>query len=206
MPANVHRKNTTFQLRYFIAGQCYTPDGAWAMLYNQRTDIESNLNHAEAQRLRRQAAIKRAEAKKEDPNATEADKIEAEADKIDQEADISAWERNVQGAQDELDAINQLMSELEPFRKYSDYDPLKASELAQHDEWREELKSRAENMLASNRLGIPWDHLQTMRSHPDFHEQILPHIIEVRSKLQSPSKNQLENILDQPTLFHDKEN
>lgn len=209
MPSSVHRKNTTFQIRYFIAGQCHTVDGAWAALFNQKTDIESKLSHAEAQRIRRQAAITRAQATIDDPDATDSDRLDAQADRVEKEADIQAWERNVQGAQNELDAIKTLMSELEPYRKYADHGPLEASELAQHDEWREELKTRAENFQAANVLGIPWDHLQTMRSHPDFHEKILPHMLDVRSQLQSARQNGdiplVHKVLEKPNLFPEQE-
>lgn len=207
MVANVHRQNSNFQLRYFIAGQCHTADGAWAALYNQKIDIEGKLEHVEAQRLRREAAIARSQAVIDDPNITESERLDAQADKIEQQADVSTWKSNVQGARDELDAIIQLMEELEPYRKYSGHDPLKAAELSQHDEWREELKSRAENFLAANTLGIPWDHLQTMRSHPDFHDQILPHLLEVGSNLNNafqknnPQQKQISRALSKPPLF-----
>ena len=83
---------------------------------------------------------------------------------------------NLQGAQNELATIQKLMNALEPKRKYAHLPLLEANEASQQEEWKLELIERAENQMLSHALGINWDELETMRSHPEFKTEILPHI------------------------------
>ena len=75
MNSNPHRNNCDFQLRHFMAGSCFTPDGAWMLMYGQKIDREAVVQSCEAQRIRREAKILDAQAVIDDPNASKTDKI-----------------------------------------------------------------------------------------------------------------------------------
>ena len=80
MNSKPHRNNCNFQLKHFMAGSCHTPDGAWALLYDQKIDIGVEIEHTKAQGLRRQAKIMAAQAILDDPKSTEVERLNAEAD------------------------------------------------------------------------------------------------------------------------------
>lgn len=175
MYSATHRLNHDFQLQYFMANHCHTPDAAYALLYAQKVDMESKVKHGEAQKLRRQIARAKAQAVLEDAYASEIDKMEARADLLEQESSDYTWEMNFEGAKQELATIERLMAELEPLRKYAHLPILEANEACQREELLHELKCRAENFLMTQGT-IPADQLDTMRCHPDFRQEILPHI------------------------------
>ena len=185
MNCKPHRQNTDFQLRFFLAGSCKTPDGAWSLLYGQKLDMEARLRVVEAQRLEREAKIAAAEEIGNAPDAKQSVRLQAQADIIRANAEVPLWDINIQAANDELATILKLMQELEPLRKYKDLSILEANEACQREEWLEELKERAENFLLTTGT-IPYDHLSTMRNHPDFKTILVPHI---RSILVSISTN-----------------
>jgi len=183
MESKPHRTNSDFQLRYFMAGSCHTPDGAWMLMYGQKIVIESNLNNAEAQRLRREAKIEAARYAL-DQNIPLFQKKLAQADIVEANADLSIWENNVKAAQDELATLEKLMAELEPQRKFAHLPLLEANEATQRGEWLGELKERAENFLLTQGT-IPHDHFHTMRCHPDFEQEIVPHIRAITADVKS---------------------
>lgn len=182
MNSNPHRNNSDFQLRHFLAGSCFTPDGAWMLMYGQMIDREAVIKNCEAQRLRRQAKIMDAQAVIDDPNTSKTDKIRAEADIIEADSHYYTWEKNLEAAKMELATIKSIMDELEPHRKYKHLPLLEANEAAQRDEWCGEFKNRVENFLFSTGT-IPEDHLRAMRNHPDFESELLPHITDTMRKL-----------------------
>jgi len=169
-----HRNNSDFQLRHFIAGSCHTADAAWNLLYEQKLDIKLKLANTKSQMLKRQA-YKIDLEKRKNSVLTEQDHLRYEADMIEFEASEGLLELALEGVTKELQTIETLMAELEPFRKYKNLPLLEATEAAQQDEWREEFKHRAENYLVSQGT-IPHDQLEAMRKHPDFIEEILPAI------------------------------
>lgn len=179
-----HRLNHDFQLQYFMANSCRTPDAAYALLYAQKVDMETKLKHSKAQLLRKEIKMKQIQEILNAPDSTEIDKLEAQADALEVEADQYTYEMNLKGAQNEYDCIVELMEQLEPQRKYSHLDILDANEACQREELCEELKFRAENFLMSQGY-IPSDHLSSMRCHPDFSEKILPHIGEIQHALRN---------------------
>jgi hypothetical protein len=183
MDSKPHRTNSDFQLRYFMAGSCHTPDGAWMLMYGQKIIIESNLRNAEAQRLRREAKIEAAEYALTQPIPDFQRKL-AIADVLEANADLSIWENNVKAAQDELATLEKLMAELEPQRKFAHLPLLEANEATQRGEWLGELKERAENFLLTQGT-IPHDHFHTMRCHPDFEQEIVPHIRAITADVKS---------------------
>jgi hypothetical protein len=189
MVAKPHRTNSDFQLRYFLAGACHTPDGAWALLYGQKIDIEGKLKHAEAHRWERYAKIAAANECLANIGVPLSARMQARAEIIKAEADIPVWELNLKAAKQELATIVGLMAELEPQRKYAHLPLLEATEAAQREEWLGEFKERAENFLVTQGT-IPHDHLAHMRYHPDWTSDIVPHIQDLMVKvtaLRAPS-------------------
>ena len=199
MNSKPHRNNSGFQLRYFLAGDCKTADGAWSLMYGQKIDIESKLRHAESQRVRREAKITLAQEIIDDPETTKGAKLNAKADILEQEADVGIWELNLQAAKMELKDIETLMAELEPFRKYGHLPILESTEASQRDEWLEELKTRAENFLITQGT-IPHDHLNTMRCHPDFKTHLVPHINQLMIEVHKSSPAHVLNLVAGLTL------
>lgn len=196
MHASPHRQNSDFQLRYFLAGDCKTPDGAYCLLYNQKIDMETKLRHAEAQKRKREARIEKAWYTIQNSQLKH-EVMEAEADKLEAEADVPVWELNVEGAQRELQTISVLMDEIRPRCQYVHLSILDQAEAAQREEWRLELQRRAENYLMTMQ-SIPADHFNTMRSHPDFDSHLVPHISEFILKLEAKKIDNKEMMLNLP--------
>lgn len=203
MNSKPHRQNSEFQLRYFLAGSCTTPDGAYVLMYGQLNDMETKIAHVEAQLTRRKAKLMAAEAKEaraqyvidahkansgsgllHDVLQAEADLLDAQAETLEIKADVPTWEKNVEAARQELADIKQIMDELRPLCKWAHLDILEQSRLSQSDEWLGELKKRAENFLLTAGT-IPHDHFDTMRMHPGFHEHLVPHIQMMTDKVKS---------------------
>jgi hypothetical protein len=194
MSSQPHRNNSDFQLRYFIAGGCHTPDGAWNIMYEQKLDIQFKIEHTKAQIIRRKIRKIELEQNYNDPNISELDKLCLEAELIDFKAGEGMLELALSGAEKELNTIKTIMDELEPYRKYSHLPLLEATEAAQQDEWREEFKHRIENYLITQGT-IPEDQIRAMRNHPDFETNLVPHIRQVTQALekQNDKLNMLKN-------------
>jgi hypothetical protein len=175
-----HRNNSDFQLRYFIANNCHTADGAWCIMYEQKLDIHIKLENTKAKILRRKAKKLEIDEKMKSP--TEVERLMAEADLIEWKSGESLLEMAIKGAEQELATIESIMTELEPQRKYGHLPLLEAASASQREEWLLEFKRRTENYLLS--VGtIPEDHLNAMRNHPDFEAEIVPHVKQIASKI-----------------------
>lgn len=204
MNSKPHRNNCDFQLKHFMAGSCHTPDGAWALLYDQKIDIGVKIEHTKAQGLRRQAKMMAAQAVLDDPEATEVQRLNAEADMLECNSVIEGWSKNLQAAENEYAYICKLMDELEPLRKYKHLPLLEANEAMQREEWLGELKTRAENFLLTAGT-IPHDHLNTMRCHPDFEAEIVPHIEAITMKVLDSGGDRTKVLKNmQPLFLEDK--
>lgn len=178
-----HRNNSDFQLRHFVAGSCYTADGAWSLLYNQLLDIQIKHAHTKANLIRRKA--KGLELDKQLAEAvTEIDKLKIEADLLDFQSGDGLLELALAGAEKELETIKSLMAELEPQRQYAHLPLLEATEAMQRLEWLGEFKSRVENYLLTQGT-IPQDQLEAMRKHPDFKNVLVPHINQVLLSMEN---------------------
>jgi len=202
MVSKPHRQNSDFQLRYFIAGDCKTPDGAWSILYNQKIDLENKIKHCEVQKLRRDIRILEIELVLNDKLCNKIDKLKSEADMMELNASIHLWELNYEAAKQELNTVNQIMDELEPMRKYSHLPLLEATEACQQEEWKLELMTRAENFLLSQG-SIPADELRFMRNHPDFIKEIAPYIELLNNHISNQSLSLAEK-LTIPSITNDK--
>lgn len=185
VPKN-NRQNTDFQLAYFIAGSCKTADGAWSVLQAQKKDMEKRIASAKASRLRLKIRKNKID---EMPESTEEEELEKEASLIEYNSDYETFLDTYRGAEMELDTINDLIERIEPYCQFDTSDYLVHQEQTQRLEWQEELKARGENMTLSNILGIPYDHLNTMRMHPDFSSEILPHINKTRQAINQSNKS-----------------
>lgn len=179
-----HRTNSDFQLRYFMANNCHTADGAWCLMYEQRLDIFNKLEATKARVLRRQARKIKIDQVLNNPNSTEVEILEARADLQEWESGDGFLELAIAGAERELATIQKIMDELEPHRKYSHLPVLEAADATQREEWLGEFKRRTENYLLSNGT-IPEDHLNAMRNHPDFEREIVPHLLETVKQIQN---------------------
>lgn len=198
MHSSPYRTNSDFQLRYFIAGYCYTADGAFGVLHslhlaqrqkvamqevNAWTDEIIQLESEEALRLTadRLEAAKQGDDKEEQRQARVAHlRVLAETrthEILGEGRDIQA-----QGQRAELAAIEELLAEIEPHRRFSHLPPLQAIEASQYGEWLGELVGRGINYALGGILGVPSDHVQAMRAHPAWGEPggIVEHLARAR--------------------------
>jgi hypothetical protein len=175
--------NSDFQIEYFLAGKCQTPDEAYRLLWIQREDREQALAVAQAGTKRLLAKKLRAEQElgSSDPLTV----LEAEATILEIEAFAPSSQRATEGAQHELETITKLMDRLEPLRQFAHLPLPEAAQATQRAEWFAILKRRAENYLISGGT-IPPDELDTMRSHPDF-RAISAHIMAVSAGMREGS-------------------
>jgi len=178
-----HRNNSDFQLRYFMANNCHTADTAWCLMYEQRLDIMLKLESTRARMLRREAKKAEIEDILNDASANKSAKLNAQADLMEWQSGEGLLELAIAGAEQEIATIEQIMAELEPQRKYGHLPVLEASQAAQREEWCLEFKRRCENYLLS--IGtIPEDQLNAMRNHPDFEQEIIPHVRQISQRIQ----------------------
>ena len=168
-------RNSNFQLRNFIAGKCHTADEAYRELKQQFEDRDLAVRNAEASQLRAEAKIMRANEIIESETTSDADKLEAEADLVEFRVFEEQGKNVLEAAVRERDFIQSLIDEVQPHRKYAHLPDHEAFQLAQEEEWAEELKWRAENFLGSQGF-IPHDHLAAMRLHPAWETKLLPYV------------------------------
>lgn len=193
-----HRTNSNFQLAYFIAGKCYTPDAAYIALLNQRDDRVLALNNARVQALKNSARIQRIQAQLAD--ADDITRLELEADLLEIELAQPMTDQLVAAAEAELAFIDECIRRVGPLRKYGDLSDAEAAEACQREEFRLEFQHRIENFMITTGQ-IPANEFESMRRHPDFHSHLLPHIETVQAALTAPSGAQA--LLSAPTQGFD---
>jgi len=182
MNAKNGRVNHDFQLAYFLAGSCHTPDGAYALLCDLRQDRKDALALVKSSSLREQA--KRIRAERGLDATDSATRLEAEADLAEMDAHAETLALNIAAAEAELATINALIERIQPHRVFAHLPDAQAHEAAQADEWRLELMRRAENYLLTQQP-IPADQFNAMRMHPSFDADIAPHIDRVTYAIKS---------------------
>ncbi len=180
MHSSPHRNNSDFQLRYFMANNCHTPDIAWCLMYEQKLDIQLKLDSTKAKLLRRKAKLIEIERELESQDTVK--QLNAQADLIEWQSGNGLLEMAILGAEQEIATITSIMDELEPQRKYANLPILEAAQAAQREEWMLEFQRRTENYLLSAGT-IPEDQLNAMRSHPDFESNLVPFITETINKI-----------------------
>lgn len=186
MHYKTNRQNHDFQIAYFVAGSCQTPDAAYSILCDQEEDRSNAIKSFGAYSKRDQAKVKKAEAKiaqlkmqahsnNFEKETIEADILEAEADIEELKALAGTTQKNYDAALAELAFIEKCKAAIQPLRKFAHLPDAEAHEAAQHDEWKLQLIHTAENHMLSGHA-IPPDHFATMRMHPSFTSEILPSI------------------------------
>jgi hypothetical protein len=190
-----HRQNHDFQIAYFLAGACHTPDGAYALLCDLKEDRENAIKNYEVSLIRTQA--KKLKIEKELSSEDPIRELEAQADLLELKNGEEQGKVLVSAARDELAFICHCIELIRPWRKYADLSDSKAHEAAQQEEWKFELMHRAENFLLTTGT-IPTDHFATMRQHPDFKTDILPWIDRVKYLMANNQGNSL--LAESPVL------
>lgn len=180
MHFSVNRTNHDFQIAYFIAGGCHTPDAAYGILCDLAENRSDAIKSYAASKLREQAKIIRANRLL--ASEDEADRLEGQADIVEIEAMAETVAKNLAAAEAELKTIRDYQAALQPLRKYAHLSLPEAHEAIQQEEWKLELIHRVENCLMTTGA-IPTDQFSTMRMHPEFKTEILPRIERVQ-KLQ----------------------
>lgn len=184
MLTKLNRNNTNFQIAYFIAGSCHTPDAAYIALVSQRQDRERALAQVEVGKIREQ--IQRLQAERLIASPDPIEQLEGQANLLQLEIDLANQQTLIEAAEAELDFINQCIEKIQPLRKYAHLSDAEALEASQAEEWAHELRYRAENFLLTQGT-IPSDHFATMRQHPAFETYLLPGIERIHKQLQSPT-------------------
>jgi len=183
MHYKTNRLNHDFQIVYFLAGSCHTPDAAYSLLCDMKEDRSNAIKSYHASKLREQAKLVRATRLLESED--EAERLEGQADVAEMEAATETGERNYKAALAELATIDTCIKVLEPLRKYKHLPDPVAHEAAQAEDWKLELIHRAENCLLTTGA-ISTDHFATMRLHPEFKTEILPAIEEIQRLMSLP--------------------
>lgn len=180
MSVKFHKNNTNFQIAYFLAGSCHTPDAAYFQLLELLEDREMALEHFNVIAIRNKAKRVRAESflKSSDPS----NRLEAEADLLELNQGEKRSEVLKEAANDEIAFIKKCIDIIDPLRQYKDLPLIEAHEASQREEWKYELIARAENFMLTSGT-IPAGEFVTMRMHPDFNKEILPKVQELQSRL-----------------------
>jgi hypothetical protein len=186
MHSKTNRQNHDFQIAYFLAGSCQTPDGAYALLCDLREDRENALKLFQATLLRERAKAVRAERMllSED----EAIRLEGEADLEEIRAMHDTTMRSVHGAEAELATINKCIAAVMPLRKFAHLPDAEAHEASQHEEWRLQLLRDAQNQLVCTGTVSP-ELMSTMRSHPAFKDEMLPQFNQLKLSIEGARGN-----------------
>jgi hypothetical protein len=178
-----NRQNNNFQIAYFIAGSCFTPDAAYFALLNQRDDRRRAIEHSQVQEMRALAKKQRIDLDlfSDDPILA----LEAQADLQEWMNQRSDARELMQSCEEELAFIDLCIERVRPLRQYAHLSDNEAAEACQREEFAREFQYRIENFLACSG-SIPHNELAVMRQHPDFDNLLLPHIDHVTQLLASP--------------------
>jgi hypothetical protein len=175
MHYKTNRLNHDFQIAYFLAGACHTPDAAYGLLSDLKEDRMNAIKMYEASKKKRQAQLLKIQRVLDNPNSDEYDRLLAESDLAEIEAFKETEIKNYEAALAEVAFINKCIDKVNPLRKFTHLPDAEAHEAAQREEWKLHLIHQAENHLLTSGV-IPADHFTTMRMHPDFASEIMPKI------------------------------
>jgi hypothetical protein len=183
MTVKFNRNNTNFQIAHFVAGNHHTADAAYFALRNLESERQRAVDSIPIADIKWRA--KRSKLEEKSRSALEYERLEAQAELQELELEIKYFEPLAQSARAELAFIQECIERLQPLRKYGHMPDIEAAEACQAEEWGLELQRRAENYLLTSGT-IPHDHFNTMRLHPAFETQLLPHIEQIHKTLQLP--------------------
>jgi hypothetical protein len=184
MSVKFNRNNTNFQIAYFIAGNYHTPDAAYFALRNLQTERQRAVDSIPIAEIKWRAARMKLEQKLK--SSVEYERLEAQGELQELELEIKNFQPLSESARAELQFITECIEKIQPLRKYAHLPDIEAAEACQAEEWGMELQRRAENYLLTSGT-IPHDHFNTMRLHPAFETQLLPHIEKIHHTLQLPN-------------------
>lgn len=185
-----HRQNHDFQIKYFLAGSCFTSDAAYFLLQDLKEERQAAIDYYGVSKIREKA--KMLEIKKLQESESEIDNINAEADLLELENNKKTGEVLYQAALDELNYINDCLSKINESRKYKHLPDPEACQAMQQEEWKYELIHRAENSLLTTGTISP-DQFVTMRMHPEFNSEIFPKIQQIQIDMQSGKQIEFTN-------------
>lgn len=185
-----HRQNHNFQIKYFLAGSCFTADAAYFLLQDLKEERQSAIEHYHVSKIREKAKMLQIKILQE--SESEVDRINAEADLLELENNKKTGEILYQAALDELNYINDCLSKINKFRKYKHLSDSEACQAMQQEEWKYELIHRAENSLLTTGTISP-DQFVTMRMHPEFKSEIFPAIQQIQEGMQSGKQIEFTN-------------
>lgn len=174
----MHWRNSRFQVVYFLVGKTHTPDEAYRVLCELREERSMSLNSVKAIDLRARAKLAAANKVLNDTGSDEVARLNAEADIAEVEANKANGQSCIDEAQRELQFLDEMIARIQPHRVYKDYPDHEAHQLAQREEWRYELLTRAENYIGSQGY-VPAEHYATMRMHPDWESSIAPYMAQL---------------------------
>ena len=180
MNSKNYRRNHDFQILHFLVGSCSTPDGAFSLLQDLKDERLMAIESYNVSLIRSRAT--RIKINKLLSSNNEEDVLEGQALAMELDDGSKRGEIMYQVTVDELNFIDQCMTQIEPYRKYRHLSISEANEATQHDEWLGELIKRAENFMLSSG-SIPSDEFNTMRMHPAFKDKILPEINKIYGML-----------------------
>jgi hypothetical protein len=174
----MHWRNSRFQVLYFLVGKTHTPDEAYRVLCELREERQLALNNAQVADKRAQAKL--VEAKRIVSSTlmrmfSKGKVLKAEADILEIELMKSHGQDCIDEAERELDFLTMLIKRVRPHCKHKDLPDHEAHQLAQQEEWKYELLTRAENFIGAQGY-IPADHFATMRLHPEWESEIAPYV------------------------------
>lgn len=196
MNAKNYRRNTNFQILYFLIGSCHTVDGAYALVCEQLDNVKRTVKAVEVGRIKREAKIKRLRWKALSPFKFH--RLDAKAELLEFDNNEEFDSNAIQAVYEEFNFWSRCKNNLQAHRKYKHLPIAEAHEAAQQDEWRLEFIRRAENFLISTGT-IPPDEFNAMRMHPEFIQAILPAIEETKKALNAerPEFLRIKNKLPQ---------
>jgi hypothetical protein len=171
-------RNSDFQWAHFI--EAYTPDEKYRVLKQQLRERQKALALATAGKMReemRRSDLKALVNARNDKMAKE-----AMAELLTLDAETMEVDDCIAACKHEIETIEKLLAEIEPKRKFAHLPDEEAFQACQEAEWVAKLLARAEDMLESQGF-ISWDHLRTMKSHPQWATRIQPAIQMKREEL-----------------------
>lgn len=181
MHAKNGRLNSDFQIEFFLAGDCSTYDGAYAVLKEQERSRREALAFAFAQVKQSQARIMLARWGKFLLGWLPPARLWLEGYLEVFEAHAEMTTLVFEAAQDEVATLQRLIRLVSPLRELKHLSDREAFQACERAEWRGELMRRAEDQLATQGF-IKHDDFRAMRNHPDFTKIIGPHIEAIRAR------------------------
>lgn len=177
-----HHQNTNFQILYFLAGSCHTPDAAYCLLLDLREERDRAIKSYQVSKIKEKAKIIRINRliNSED----EADRLDGEAQLLEIKNNIEQGEILYKAAVDELAFIDECLAKIKPYCKYKDLPDDEACQAMQQEEWKLELIHRAENELLTTGT-ISAEQFNNMRMHPEFQTVIFPQVNNIVETLKN---------------------